>query len=542
MTDNVRPCPCCNQKIKTKKGKRSVAIYIKSQQAKIKKLEEEMKRLTNLKTQPQKCTMYTTTPDKIKTTDRQSKIENGSGLQRLSPMMVTMSKSDYKELKATDDLLNGSHTPGKTMYSAKRKKYKKFKEMQIVLGFIHIKTDADIRMVYAAMHKKQSDKKSNAQCRSGRAGVSHTHKATKKVRYCVECCEKCASTHIKKIRPKNRLELELKDNINSKDDSSWVECTAHTAEQGICQECGHTTTAAVRLVVVVPAEQGICQECGHTTIAKWTLIEGTIFGKHLLSLIMYMASKKNTDEDVAEHITTVFRRTVKANSIWNARKVIAELLEKTMQYIMDVLKAAGYVAMDESRFGKAYAWLARTNIATLLKIVDTRKATVLYKLFPELEGKIAVVDGYTAYTKFFDEIQRCFSHLLLDAEKVAIQAGLGSKYDHLSDDLHQLYHNAKIVVFTSDAISESTCQEFITKFLNIAEEYGDHPMGTKLKNAAENTFTFLNHHDMESTNNSTETDVRRTVVIQRNFRHKLNSELGNGSMATFTVLQVVVKK
>ena len=509
MISGVHPCPCCNQKVRTKNGKQSVARYIRSQQAEIKQLQNlvtsqqaEIKQLQNLVTSLQKGTASTTiTQNKKKTTSRQ--VKSNSGSQSSSPLMVTMSKSEYNQLKATDNLLNGSHTPGKTPYSTKRMKFKKFKEMQRTLGIIHIETDEDIQRINDAIDKEKSDKKNNMQCgRSGRVGTSHAHKATKTVRHYVVCCEICGDDHITQTRPKNKLELEFKDNVSLKDGTSCVECIAHVAEQAICQKCGHTTTA------------------------KWILIEGTMFGSHLLAFIMYMACKKNTDEDIAEHISTVFRCPVKTNSIWNARKVCAIIIIKTMQYIMDELKRSGYVAMDESRFGKAYAWLARTDIATLVKVINSRKADILYKLFAELQGMNAVVDGYAAYTKFFAEIQRCFAHLLRDAEKVAIQAGLGSKYDHLSDDLHQLYHEAKLVAITSDAISEATCQEFETRFLNIAKGYGDHPLGTKLKNAAPDVFTFLNYHDMDATNNPTEQDVRQVVVLQRNFRHKLINELG----------------
>ena len=67
----------------------------------------------------------------------------------------------------------------------------------------------------------------------------------------------------------------------------------------------------------------------------------------------------------------------------------------------------------------------------------------------------------------------------------------------------------------------------IIKVKRIAQRYvnSGYNFGTKLKNAASDMFTFVNHPNMEPTNNESERMLRK-VVIHRKIRHRLVSTGG----------------
>ena len=67
----------------------------------------------------------------------------------------------------------------------------------------------------------------------------------------------------------------------------------------------------------------------------------------------------------------------------------------------------------------------------------------------------------------------------------------------------------------------------IIKVKRIAQRYANHgySFGTKLKNTASDMFTFVNHPNMEPTNNESERMLRK-VVIHRKIRQRIVSTGG----------------
>ena len=170
-----------------------------------------------------------------------------------------------------------------------------------------------------------------------------------------------------------------------------------------------------------------CADCGHVTGPDFPAIPGTSFGKKALGCIVYFGGKKNTDADMADYFGDLFRFETAETTIWNARRAAAGMLERTMRYIMEELKRATFLGIDETRYsvnGKiGYVWVVRTDRAAFVLPMGSRGELVLSTYFSGLADKPVVVDGYAVYPSFFKTIQRCWAHILRDAEEAYVSAG-----------------------------------------------------------------------------------------------------------------------
>ena len=288
-----------------------------------------------------------------------------------------------------------------------------------------------------------------------------------------------------------------------------------------------------------------CADCGHVTGPDFPTIPGTSFGKKALGCIVYFGGKKNTDADMADYFGDLFHFETAETTIWNARRAAASMLEQTMGYIMEELKRATFLGIDETRYsvnGKiGYVWVVRTDRAAFALPMGTGGGLVLSTYFSGLADKPVVVDGYAVYPGPFKTIQRCRAHILRDAEAAYVSAGRNGpkrEYHHtLYRRLLKVFHDARRIAGDaagSGGADMGTCLDLERRVLEIATAYADHGFRTTLTNAAPNLLTLLRYPGMPPTNNGTERDIRDAVVLQRKFRHKLVNPEG---MHVFLAMQ-----
>ena len=348
---------------------------------------------------------------------------------------------------------------------------------------------------------------------AGHTGCSHSNKPVRKVWHVFTKCANCGGRRIRRGRCRCRL-------VNDFDGS-------------------HIN---IRTVAHIGWEYA-CADCGHVTGPDFPAIPGTSFGKRALGYIVYFGGKKNTDADIADYFGDLFHFETAETTIWNARRAAAGMLEQTMRYIMEELKRATFLGIDETRYsmnGKiGYVWVVRTDRATFVLPIGSRGGLVLSTYFGELVDKPVVVDGYAAYPGFFKTIQRCWAHILRDAEEAYVSVSKNSpKRGHtLYRRLLKVFHDAKGIAGDtagSGGADVGTCLDLERRVLEIATAYAGHDFRTTLTNAAPNLFTFLRYPGMPPTNNGTERDIRDAVVLQRKFRHKFVNPEG---MHVFSVIQ-----
>ena len=129
--------------------------------------------------------------------------------------------------------------------------------------------------------------------------------------------------------------------------------------------------------------------------------------------------------------------------------------------------------------------------------------------------------------------QRCWVHLLREAEEYAIRNGKSdiSRYCRLLS----VYRAIK----GRESADSSECLSLEKAVLEIVSSYPEgHKFRTKLEGAAPHPFTFLRYPGMPPHNNGAELEIRDTAVLHRNARHQLSTAEGRG---VFSVLVSVAR-
>ena len=288
---------------------------------------------------------------------------------------------------------------------------------------------------------------------------------------------------------------------------------------------------------------GYSVTCDYNHISKPVFpgISYTAFGPEALKHILIYATRRSTDSDISHYFSCLYGRTVSHNSIWNARKALSLVLAPTIQYILEEFRKARFLQLDESiyryRKRRIYVWVIRCDTATLIVPRLGRGTEDIYPYVKDVLDKPVVVDGYAVYPNLFRIIQRCWAHILRDAEDVCISDKKNPLYPELYHKLNNIFRKAKRVA--KDAAKHGgaamhTCNVLADEVRELAARYGNVQFAGTLANAADNLFTFLRYPGMPPTNNNSELDVRDYIIPQRNIRRKFMSEIG---MAVFAILQ-----
>ena len=338
------------------------------------------------------------------------------------------------------------------------------------------------------------------------AGQQHGMEPVRTIKHEQEQCPRCGGHHVKRRRAYCKVIVDFDG------DSRTMVVTLHT---------GH----AVR-----------CDTCRRTFKPDFPSIAGTCFGITALTHILEYAGKKNTDGDISYYLEKLYGHDCSANTIWNARKAIARTLAPTIQRIVDEMKKAPYLMIDETTYRykkkKIYIWVVRTDTATLV-VPAMGRGEIHAPGFLEQLGHIpVVVDGYSVYTGMFGIRQRCWAHVLLKAEEVYIRCrdpALKKVYLGLYHRLRNIHRRAKDIAkgtIHSGGADAATCLQMEREVAPIVAAYDGTGFDTHLENAMPHLFTFLRYPGLPSTNNATERDIRDAVVVQRRFRHKFVTSTG----------------
>ena len=327
----------------------------------------------------------------------------------------------------------------------------------------------------------------------GHQGSSHGNKADRTVRTPVCRCEKCGRGHLKA--------------------GAWVMMVYDFPQDG---------TMKIEKVAHFMGS-GYCKRCNYTSHAKPPTLPNTSFGPIALGFILEYYHNNNTDNTISYYFESLYGFKTSANSIWNARKAIRNLLRGTYDKILGHIAEAQFVQFNESPIkisGKrGYTWLVTIPNATFLVVAPSRSAVILDLYFGKLLDKPAVVDGYCVYYRLAIK-QRCWVHILHDAEEYTMKNDKGLvQYRRLL----ALYNSIK----KKESADSAKCLDLQRTLHNIAQSYPEkHKFRITLENAAPFLFTFLRYPRMPPHNNDAEREIRDTVVLQNNVRHHLVNAKG----------------
>ncbi len=235
-------------------------------------------------------------------------------------------------------------------------------------------------------------------------------------------------------------------------------------------------------------------------------------------------------------------------SDWNEQyDAIAELIAlQTIVYIDET----GWKVGDKS----CYTWIFSTSMHVLFRCGVSRKKTEATDVLGESFAGIGVTDDYVVYKNMFTEHQLCWAHLIRKAIKLMLQNPEETEYVEFWDALCLIYHDAKQLSkevaasvegdrLNTDEGRRAVIEELqarITELCNRREETIITPKAAakaqppleptaphvatfillqrELADQLDCLFVFVEHPEVEPTNNRSERNARREAEIRKGAR------------------------
>jgi hypothetical protein len=151
-------------------------------------------------------------------------------------------------------------------------------------------------------------------------------------------------------------------------------------------------------------------------------------------------------------------------------------------------------------------------------IRKSRGKRVLKEVLGKDYGGVIVCDGWSSYPNYTDLIQRCWAHLLREAEYLAEHV---EEAKHLSDALHCMYGGLRRWAVdkpppeAAEALAEESKREMVALALGPYESEEARRFAGKVMNGLDHWFTFLMVSGVEPTNNRAERALRECVVQRK---------------------------
>ena len=206
--------------------------------------------------------------------------------------------------------------------------------------------------------------------------------------------------------------------------------------------------------------------------------------------------------------------------------------------ITELIALSLIVYIDETgwKVGKrsCYTWVFSTALHVLFSCGVGRSKTEAEKVLGPLFAGIGVTDDYSAYKKLFTQHQLCWAHLLRKAIKLALQYPDEKQYATFLDELFSIYQEA--VGYQKDGrLSIGRAQKVLDlqeKIRSLCTRHGetidenaipDHEatflrLQNELVDNVDCLFVFVEHPQVEPTNNRSERNVRCEAEIRKGGR------------------------
>jgi len=316
-----------------------------------------------------------------------------------------------------------------------------------------------------------------------------------------------------------------------------------------CNRCGSSSISfkhkEYRLIVDVPAPEPYtvkehiiniyhCKRCNSEVRPEADIPEHGMLGRNLLAMIATLWSEARLPiGKIASMLKAVYGLKISAGTINNALVNVAESLQKFVNRVRSNINRSKSAGFDETGISingkKGWIWCAVSGNGNnaFITVEQSRGADVLEKHFHAFDG-IAVVDGWKAYN-IFDKQQRCWAHIIREADIHALRTGNAIAVE-LAESLKHLYHCMKSELKEHpppDIKLYRRAKDRLRKILAGAGRCRDKDVRKfvgKVSSAGSRLFTFL-LYDTDSTNNDCER-VLREVVIHRKIRGLLRNGKG----------------
>jgi transposase len=306
-----------------------------------------------------------------------------------------------------------------------------------------------------------------------------------------------------------------------------------------CPECGQHFDESVgvspRLVEEIPDPQPPeitqynrhcyqCESCGTETVATHPDCpdEGqfgvNVIAQSALSRYDYRLPYRK----IADRFEQLHGLELSGASAWHATERAARAGRCEYEQIRRQIQQADVVHIDETglkRDGEqAWIWTFTTENHTLYAVRESRGSDVPAEVLGEDFAGTVICDGWTAYPAFSDNLQRCWAHILREAEDAAENQPEGKP---IYDSLKQLYVALQTRLESDLTIRErAELQRVARRELEslIERSVPDGPVATlirKIEGGLDHWLTFVGEPAVSPTNNAAENALREPVVLRK---------------------------
>ncbi len=306
-----------------------------------------------------------------------------------------------------------------------------------------------------------------------------------------------------------------------------------------CPECGEhfdeSEGVSPRLVEEIPDPQAAeitqynchhyeCDSCGTQTVASHPDCpdEGQFGVNVIANAAISRYEYRLPYRKIADRLDQLHDLNLSGASAWHATERAARAGRCEYEQIRRQIQTAEFVHVDETgvkRDGEqAWIWTFRTDEHTLYAVRESRGHDVPAEVLGEDFAGTVVCDGWTAYPAFSNNLQRCWAHILREAEDVAA--------DH--DEAEPIYRYLKQMFVGLQSWLETDPTDRERAEMHRVAQSGletlversdaDGPVATllgKIDGGIDHWLTFVGEPAVSPTNNAAENALRESVVLRK---------------------------
>jgi transposase len=267
-----------------------------------------------------------------------------------------------------------------------------------------------------------------------------------------------------------------------------------------------------------------CHSCGSQTVASHPDCpdEGQ-FGVNVISqAALSRYDHRLPYRKIADRFEQLHGLELSSASAWHATERAARAGRCEYEQIRRQIQQADVVHVDETGIKRdghqAWLWTFTTEDHTLYAVRESRGSDVPAEVLGEDFAGTVVCDGWTAYPAFSSNLQRCWAHILREAEDAAEKQAEG---EPIYRALKQLYVALQTRLENDLTVRErAELQRVARRELEslIERSVPDGPVATllgKIEGGLDHWLTFIGEPAVSPTNNAAENALREPVVLRK---------------------------
>jgi transposase len=306
-----------------------------------------------------------------------------------------------------------------------------------------------------------------------------------------------------------------------------------------CPECGDELDESVgvcpRLVEEIPDPQPpevtqynrhrySCDSCGTQTVASHPDCpdEGQFGVNVIAQAALSRYEHRLPYRKIADRFEQLHGLELSPASAWHATERAARAGRCEYEQLRAQIQQADVVHVDETGIKRdghqAWIWTFRTAEHTLYTVRESRGSDVPEEVLGEDFSGTIVCDGWTAYPAFSDDLQRCWAHILREAEDVADDH---EEAEPIHRYLEQMYGGLQACLETDPTDRERaemhrSAQRSLDQLVqrSVTDEAVATLLG-KIEGGIDHWLTFVGEPAVSPTNNAAENALREPVILRK---------------------------